>query len=125
MNRRIIELGDITGEILENYLELSREKIDAQIEGLNNLRRYRNYSEEHPRILVGRLALQGYEDRVLIPEACLIGNDLDIDERHLVTSYRVFWHKVDQTLYKPTVYRSLLENDPDLSGVWLGLTKYD
>lgn len=124
VNKRIVEIPDTTGKNLHEYIDKGRESIDTQLDVIGNMRRYRGGSEINPHILVGRLALNGFEDRVLTMKGLEVSNDLDISEHHLLDDYKEFWHAIDHALYRPIVHRDILANYPSLNGIWLGLSRH-
>ncbi len=123
INRGIIELADLTGEMFEDILHITQPRIDEQIEILNKMRRYRGGSERNPHILIGRLAVSESEDDALRPQA-IAKEDIDITREDLLKRYQVFWdaiNRLDNT-YFPAVHRNMLLDYPSLNGTWLGLS---
>ena len=123
VNKRIVSLADISANTLFGYIDNGREQIDTQLGVLNGMRRYRGGAESNPHILVGMLALSGYEYNALSLEGMETDSDLDITETGLHVDYREFWHSVDHALYRPVVHKNVLMDYPDLGGAWLGLSR--
>ena len=124
VDKHTVEIPDITGETLYEYIDKGRERIDTQLGVIGNMRRYRGGSEANPHILVGRLALSGFEDRALTTEGLEVSNDLHITEKDLLVEYQEFWHAIDHALYKPVIHRDVLASYPSLNGIWLGLSRH-
>ena len=123
VNDRIVELSDISPAILADYLEIARPLIDSELYQARALKRFTDASPLATTILIGRLATIRSEFDVFTiaaqkrTQSTLFGLDDISDE------YKEYWKRVDRALYVPEVHRSILSDNDQLRGTWLGLRR--
>jgi hypothetical protein len=124
VNRKIVNLPDITPQILHDYIETGHEIIDAQLDEIEQVRRhlYRR-NNVAPSILLGRLAIAGKESDVFT-EKGLRKRSEELNILDLERPFRGFWVTIESADYIPEVHKNIGLYNSKFGGTWLGLRKH-
>ena len=128
VNNRVVELPDITPEMLDDYVKMGRPEIELQLAILENMRRVNERGDMRQTILVGRFALLGSEGAVFRDSSLArlnkknpLPSDMSVDIDDLNDEYKAYWRTFEDTNYEPKIFYKRESRDPRFKGTWLGL----
>lgn len=123
---RVLNLPDTTSTILSDILDLSTEKINQQIESEYEWAISRDRNAIRPSILIGRLALNGSEEKVLSKEGleAMKLTRLHTEITMLDREYQLYWKVAARAGYIPEVQTKVFDGEDDqVGGTWLGVRR--
>ncbi|MDB5162924.1 MAG: hypothetical protein JWO54_988 [Candidatus Saccharibacteria bacterium] len=125
INNKIVEIPDISSAVFLDYLLLGREAIEKQLEENQLLQKHMDISLEKRVVLVGRLALLRSANRVFTDDCMQSDKVADFDINDLNPVYGLYWKKIldvkPAKKFKPEVFNTIVMDNPQHDGVWLGL----